>query len=237
VPLLTDLPPAERAAYVQQMFGRIARRYDLLNRIMTAGQDVRWRREVVHRLRPRAGGRYLDLGAGTGDLAFEIGRQAPGAVCVAADFSIEMIRVGRSRTSGRQPAWVVADALNLPFAEHSLDGMVSGFLLRNVADLGRALREQLRVLRPGANWVALDTTPPPKGLLRPLIEFHLHRIIPFLGRLLAGEAEAYSYLPNSTESFLEPEHMAGRLADAGLKGVGFGQRMFRTIAIHWGETA
>lgn len=214
------------------MFGRIAARYDLLNRVMTGGQDMRWRREVVERLGPKDEGRYLDLGTGTGDLAFEIQRRAPDSVCVAADFTPEMIAVGRARQGTGQPDWVVADAQRLPFSSAAFDGLVSGFLLRNVVDLDASLREQRRVLKPGARWVALDTSPPPPGLLRPLIELHLHHIVPFLGRVLAGDADAYTYLPDSTEGFLAPKAMLGRLAAAGFSHGAFVQRMFGTIAIY-----
>jgi len=229
---VTHLQGEQRSAYVRRMFGRIAGRYDLLNRVMTGGQDVRWRREVVRRLNPRAGGRYLDLGAGTGDLAFEIRRQAPGAVCVAADFTPEMIAVGRVRHLAHQPGWVVADAQHLPFASASFDGLVSGFLLRNVVNLEASLSEQLRVLRPGATWVALDTSPPPPGPLRPLIELHLHRVVPLLGQILAGDPDAYTYLPDSTEGFLAPEALLERLAAAGFSDGAYLRRMFGTIAIY-----
>jgi demethylmenaquinone methyltransferase/2-methoxy-6-polyprenyl-1,4-benzoquinol methylase len=229
---MTDLLGRERSAYVRRMFGRIAGRYDLLNRVMTGGQDVRWRRDVVRRLTPSPDGRYLDLGAGTGDLAFEIQRQAPGAVCVAADFTPQMIAVGRGRQSTPQPLWALADAQRLPFRSAAFDGMVSGFLLRNVVDLDASLSEQRRVLSSGAQWVALDTSPPPPGLLRPLIELHLHRIVPLLGRILAGDADAYTYLPDSTEGFLAPEAMLGHLAGAGFVDSAFVRRMFGTIAIY-----
>ncbi len=234
---MTHLQGAQRANYVRRMFGRIAGRYDLINRVMTGGQDLRWRREVVRRLAPGAGKRYLDLGAGTGDLAFEIRRQAPAADCVAADFTPEMIAVGRQRSASRQPNWVVADAQCLPFASGAFDGLASGFLLRNVVDLDASLSEQRRVLKPDSAWVALDTTPPPQSLLRPLIEIHLHHIVPFLGRILAGDSDAYTYLPDSTEGFLTPEAMLGRLAAAGFSSQAHVRRMFGTIAIYWARAA
>ncbi|MGA9190913.1 MAG: ubiquinone/menaquinone biosynthesis methyltransferase [Anaerolineales bacterium] len=229
---MTHLQGRQRSAYVRRMFGRIAGRYDLLNRVMTGGQDVRWRRDVVRRLAPKEGGSYLDLGTGTGDLAFEIQRQAPDSVCVAADFTPEMIAVGRERQGPRQPEWIVADAQRLPFSSAAFDGLVSGFLLRNVVDLDASLSEQRRVLKSGAVWVALDTSPPPAGPLRPLIELHLHHVVPFLGRILAGDADAYTYLPDSTEGFLAPEAMLGRLAAAGFSHGAYVRRMFGTIAIY-----
>ncbi len=142
------------------MFGRIAGRYDLLNRLMTGGQDRCWRREAVGRLAPPSGGRVLDLGSGTGDLAFELLRHAPQARVVAADFTPEMMTVGRRRPDSGRIAWVVADALHLPFAQASFAGAISGFLLRNVTEIDRVLAEELRVLCPGGRAVSLDTTPP-----------------------------------------------------------------------------
>jgi demethylmenaquinone methyltransferase/2-methoxy-6-polyprenyl-1,4-benzoquinol methylase len=221
------------------MFGRIAGRYDLMNRVMTAGQDSRWRREVIRRAGLPPGGRLLDLGAGTGDLAREAIRQASGITAVAADFTLEMLRVGKAR---RQPSasairlhWCGADATRLPFPDESFDAVVSGFLLRNVVDLPGCLAEQRRVLRPGGRLAALDTTPPPSSPAAPLIRFHLHTVIPTLGGWLTGQRDAYTYLPDSTESFLGPERLALRLIEAGFKGVGFQRRMLGTIGIYWGQ--
>ena len=226
-------PTDEKPRQVRAMFARIAHRYDLMNRIMTAGQDVRWRREVIQRAALRPGDRLLDLGAGTGDLAFEALRQQPTCHPVAGDFTLEMMEVGRGRPLGRRICWSGTDALNLPFPAASFDAVVSGFLLRNVADLDRALREQYRVLKPGGRWVALDTTPPRRNLLWPFIQLHFRLGIPLLGALLAGDPSAYQYLPDSTTRFVSAEELARRAEAVGFHGVGFRRRMFGTIAIHW----
>jgi demethylmenaquinone methyltransferase / 2-methoxy-6-polyprenyl-1,4-benzoquinol methylase len=145
-----------------------------------------------------------------------------------------MMRVGQDRFDGAEISWAAADAGCLPFPSETFDAVVSGFLLRNLSDLDRSLREQYRVLKPGGRIVTLDTTPPPAGMLAPLIRFHLHTVIPTLGQWIAGQAEAYQYLPDSTEGFLEPERLAGRLLDAGFYQAGFQRLMFGTVAIHWG---
>jgi demethylmenaquinone methyltransferase/2-methoxy-6-polyprenyl-1,4-benzoquinol methylase len=224
---------ADQTRYVQGMFGRIARRYDLMNRLMTAGQDLRWRREVIRRARLQGQSCLLDLGAGTGDLAQEALRQHPACRPVAADFTLEMMQVGKRRTSNALLDWCGADALSLPFPNETFEAVVSGFLLRNVVDILQTLHEQYRVLKPGGRLVALDTTRPMKTLLSPLINFHLHVVIPNLGRLVAGSREAYTYLPESTESFLEAEQLANYLRNTGFQDVGFRRMMFGTIAIHW----
>ena len=232
---MSNLSGEERARYVQQMFGQIAGHYDLLNRLMTFGQDKRWRREVIALTELKPGGLLLDLGSGTGDLVREALRQFPSCRTVAADFSQEMMMVGRARHENHGSLdWSVADALNLPFPSNSFDAVVSAFLLRNVGSLSQALQEQFRVLKPGGRLVALDTTPPKNGLLSPAIKFHLHTVIPFLGKLISDDASAYQYLPDSTESFLAPKTLAALLQTTGLKEVGFRQRMFGTVAIHWG---
>jgi len=234
---LANLSGTERAECVQEMFSRIAHRYDLMNRIMTGGQDVRWRRMVIQRAGLPERGRLLDLGAGTGDLAREALRQRPGVFVLAADFTLEMMRAGQARQAPNPggPAWCAADAGRLPYPGKTFDAVVSGFLLRNLSHVQRCLDEQYRVLRPGGRIVALDTTPPPRSPLAPLIRIHLHRVIPTLGRILTGQTDAYHYLPDSTEGFLEPEQLAARLQAAGFQQVGFQRLMFGTIAIHWGK--
>lgn len=229
---MTRLTGQERASYVQNMFARIAGRYDLMNRLMTGGQDIRWRKQVIQLARLRHHARLLDLGTGTGDLAREALSQFPQARVVAADFTLEMMRVGQKRGPLEFSS---ADALRLPFTDSSFEAVVSGFLMRNVIDLQKALQEQYRVLKHGGRIVILDTTRPKKNLLSPFIWLHMHVVIPLLGRLLTGSSDAYRYLPETTEGFVTAENMASRMAAVGFKKIGYERLMFGTIAIHWGE--
>lgn len=221
------------------MFTQIASRYDLMNRLMTAGQDVLWRKWVIERTHLPEQGKLLDLGAGTGDLSREALHQHPGCLALAADFTVEMMRIGKTRSPSDEGDlyWAAADATRLPFPDQSFDAVVSGFLLRNVIDLPACLQEQYRVLKPGGRIVCLDTTPPPANLLTPFMQFYLHNVIPALGKFLTGQQEAYHYLPDSTESFLKPEQLALRLSAVGFEQVKFQSLMFGAIAIHWGKKA
>jgi len=232
---MTHLTGAARAHYVQAMFAHIAGRYDLMNRLMTGGQDVAWRKQVVALAQLPRGGQLLDLGTGTGDLAFEALSHDATLRAVGGDFTLEMMRVGQARPAGRQVRWAGTDALNLPFPDNTFDAVTSGYLMRNVIDVRRAWAEQYRVLKPGGHVVCLDTTPPPRNLLYPFIQLHLHVVIPTLGRLIAGDSEAYTYLPDSTENFLPAEQLAERITAAGFRQVNFKRLMFGTMALHWGE--
>lgn len=227
-----NITAEEKARSVQAMFNRIAPRYDLMNRLMTGGQDIGWRKIVIRLAEIPEGGRVLDLGAGTGDLSREALRQSPGCRPIAADFTLGMMLAGKKENSTSFD-WSCADALNLPFPDQSFDAVVSGFLLRNVVDLKRALKEQLRVLKPGGRIVALDTTRPRPSLLSPFIRFHMHRVIPFMGRLLTNSPEAYVYLPSTSENFLLAEDLQERFKETGFINCNFRRLMFGTIAIHW----
>lgn len=229
---MTQLTGSERTKYVRDMFTRIAGRYDLMNRLMTGGQDVRWRKRVIQLARLDHDASLLDLGTGTGDLARDARSQFPRARIIAADFTHEMMRVGQQTS---QLDFSTADALKLPFDDSSFDAVVSGFLMRNVIDLNEALREQFRVLKNGGRVVILDTTRPRRNLLSPFIWLHMHFIIPVLGGLLTGSQDAYRYLPETTEGFVTAENMAARMAAVGFKKINFQRYMFGTIAIHWAE--
>jgi demethylmenaquinone methyltransferase/2-methoxy-6-polyprenyl-1,4-benzoquinol methylase len=229
---MTNLTGTERSKYVQSMFTKIAHRYDLMNRLMTGGQDIRWRKDVIKLARLTPNASLLDLGTGTGDLAREALLQQPQAKVTAADFTVEMMRVGKKSGSLQFSA---ADALNLPFKDTNFDAVVSGFLMRNVSDVQQALKEQYRTLKPGGRIVILDTTRPKKNFLSPFIWIHMHFIIPTVGGLLSGERDAYKYLPDTTENFLTAEQLAARMIAVGFKKVNFKRLMFGTIGMHWGE--
>jgi demethylmenaquinone methyltransferase/2-methoxy-6-polyprenyl-1,4-benzoquinol methylase len=232
---MTHLAGEERAHYVRGMFARISGRYDRMNRLMTAGQDRRWRRQVIRLAGVPPGGRLLDIATGTGDIALEGLRQQPGILAVGADFTIEMMLVGRRDPARRAIRWTAADALALPYPDGAFHAVTSGFLMRNVIDVPGALAEQVRVTRPGGRVVILESSPPKDNWLAPLIRFHLNTVIPALGRLVAGEGEAYRYLPESTQRFQGPEALAQLMTAAGLDRVGYSLHMFGTIAIHAGQ--
>jgi demethylmenaquinone methyltransferase/2-methoxy-6-polyprenyl-1,4-benzoquinol methylase len=232
---MSHLTGTQRATYVQNMFTRIAGRYDLMNRLMTFGQDISWRKQVVKLVALPASGKLLDLGTGTGDLAAEAQSQSPSILPIGGDFTIEMMRVGKNDPARRAIRFAGTDALNLPFPDNTFDAVTSGYLMRNVIDVNRAWAEQYRVLKAGGRVVCLDTTPPPRNILYPFINFHLHVIIPLMGRLLTGASDAYTYLPDTTENFLPADKLAERMKQVGFKNVQYKRLMFNTMAIHWGE--
>jgi demethylmenaquinone methyltransferase/2-methoxy-6-polyprenyl-1,4-benzoquinol methylase len=229
-------PPIEdRTQFVQKMFTRIAKRYDLLNRLMTFGRDRAWRDEAIDHLQTKPNQLILDDGAGTGDLAIQLLKGNATLHVIAVDLTFEMIAIGKKRPHGEKINWVVGDAQNLPFKSTMFDGVISGYLLRNVPDVDIALSEQYRVTNASGRVVSLDTTPPGRNLLRPLIHFYLKHIIPLLGRFIAGAPEAYTYLPETTTRFLTAEELAKRFEKAGFMVEGFVRRMFGSMAIHWGN--
>lgn len=224
-----------RAAAVNNIFDRIAPRYDLMNRIMTFGMDASWRRFVIQKAQIPPRGKVLDIATGTGDIAFEALAQVPDALAVGADFVPRMMTVGRERPQGQRVRWTTADAMHLPYAGGSFDAVTHGFLLRNVIDIPRALAEMLRVLKPGGHMVSLDTTPPKEDVFRPFLVFYMTRIIPLIGQVLTGQRDAYTYLPNSSMAFKSPEVLAQLMREAGFVEVGYRTFNFHTIAIHWGK--
>jgi demethylmenaquinone methyltransferase/2-methoxy-6-polyprenyl-1,4-benzoquinol methylase len=232
---MAHLEGSERAQYVQDMFARIAGRYDLMNRLMTFGQDIRWRRIVIEQAQLPPGSRLLDIATGTGEIALEGQNQVPGLQAVGGDFTIEMMRIGKHIPQRRSIRWTGADTLFLPFPDATFDAVTSGFLMRNVIDVRKAFTEQMRVTKPGGWVVVLESSPPKENLLRPFILFHLNIIIPALGRLITGEMEAYRYLPDSTQQFRDPLDVANLMRQVGYTNISYRLFMFGTIAIHAGQ--
>ena len=228
---MAPAPDTRHGTMVRAMFDRIAARYDRMNRLMTFGQDERWRRLVVRLAELPPAGRLLDVGSGTGGIVLAARAADRRLRAVAADFSLEMMAAGRRRPGGAAIAWCAADAQRLPFGDASFDAVTSGYLLRNASDARQVLAEQVRVVRPGGRVVCLDTCPQ-AGLLA---RFFMRYAIPLLGRLVAGESQAYRYLPQSTQAFLKPETLAGLMRAAGLEAVRWRRLMLGSVAIHWGR--
>lgn len=229
----------EKYNYVNDMFARIARRYDLMNRVMTLGQDIRWRKLVVKAARlPAQGGRLLDIATGTGDIAFEALRQHPRLdQVIGADFTLPMMQVGQRRTEGQQVQWSGADTLHLPFPDNHFDAVTSGFLLRNVVDVAQALREQMRVCKPGGRVVVLEIPRPADTLFGKSFRLYFHHVVPVVGGIISGQKDAYSYLPSSADAFLRPDELKQKMERVGLKQVTYRMFMFNTVALHLGEKA
>ena len=220
---------------VQRMFDAIAGRYDVMNRVMTLGQDQRWRRFVVQRAGDPGRGRVLDLATGTGDIASLLRDFHPDAVVIGSDFSRNMLREARRRFPEAAIGWQACDANRLPFADKVFQAVTFGYLLRNVDDSLAVLREVHRVLQPGGRVVCLDTTPPEKNLLYPLVRLYFRFGIPLLGRCIARDEEAYSYLTGSTMDFHSAEALAALFRQAGFTDVGYKKFMLGTIGVHWGR--
>lgn len=220
---------------VRAMFDRIAPRYDLLNRAMTAGMDGSWRRAAAAAADLAAGDRALDVCTGTGDLALELADRvtALGEV-VGVDFAPAMVVRARAKAAarGRSVDFRVADALDLPFPDAAFDAATVAFGIRNVADLDAGLAEMARVVRPGGRMVVLEITTPAR--LRRFYGLWFDRVVPRLGRVLGRDGAAYAYLPASVRRFPEPPALAARMAAAGLVDVRWRPLAFGIVALHRG---
>jgi len=229
--------PLEKARYVRRMFDAIAKRYDLMNRLMTLGRDQAWRRRTIQRAAVPPGGRVLDIATGTADLAIAALSAQPRKV-VAADFSLQMLDVAdrklRKLDIDSQIVLAAADGLCLPFADNYFDAVVTAFALRNVGNLDIFLAEMLRVTRSGGRVVCLEIIQPRFPAFRKFFAWYFGRIVPKIGAWISGDSQAYSYLPHSVSIFISPEELRGRMRRAGMREVGFEKLQLGTIAIHWG---
>jgi demethylmenaquinone methyltransferase/2-methoxy-6-polyprenyl-1,4-benzoquinol methylase len=231
--------PGKRA-FVQRMFSDIAPRYDLLNRLLSAGIDRSWRREAVRALewRRRPNGTYLDLCAGTLDVAALLAASAGfGGRVLGADFAEPMLRSGLGKDTTGRVAPIVSDALALPVAPGRCDGAIVAFGIRNVADLDAVLREVARTLARGARFVILEFSTPTAPLVRGAYLFYFRRVLPVIGRIVSGHPTAYRYLPESVARFPERDGLADRMRRAGFTNVSWRALTFGIAALHVGERA
>jgi demethylmenaquinone methyltransferase/2-methoxy-6-polyprenyl-1,4-benzoquinol methylase len=228
----------EKRAYVKQIFSEIAPRYDLLNHLLSLNIDRAWRRAAIAALEvgrnPR--GNYLDLCAGTLDVAAELSRSAGFAgFVVGADFAEPMLRAGAGKVVRGMIAPVAADAVDLPVRPGAFAGAIVAFGIRNVAGLDAALREARRVIAPGGKFVILEFSTPRQQVLKTLYQFYFSHVLPAIGGFISGHRTAYRYLPKSVANFPVEEDLARKMAQAGFSKISWTSLSFGIAAIHVGE--
>lgn len=201
------------------MFDAIAGRYDLLNRVLSAGVDQRWRLQATRAALAASPKDVLDVATGTADFALQLKRQAPGATVVGVDFSIGMLEIGRekARRQGLDVRLDEGDALALPYPDKSFDAVTCAFGFRNFANFEAGLREFHRVLRPGGRVVILEFPPPPSTTVGRAYRIYFQHVLPFIGGVISGQPAAYRYLPESVLAFPEPEVLAALMNAAGFR--------------------
>lgn len=231
--------PGQKEAYVYAMFRRIARRYDLLNRLLSGGRDVAWRRFAAERTELTRGQKALDVATGTGDLAFALARRVgPDGEVIGVDFVEEMLQLARTKQAGRPEGAVCSfmqgNALALPFEDGAFDAATIGFALRNVSDVEKCLTEMQRVVRPGGRVVCLELSKPVWPLFRNVYHFYFHRLVPWIGRLIQGVDGPYRYLPDSVARFPDQERLAEIMRSAGFEDVRYYNLTGGIAAVHVG---
>ena len=230
-----QVPETEKAGLVRAVFDSVAPRYDLMNDLMSFGLHRLWKAALIRALRPEPGLRLLDVAAGTGDVALAAAER--GAEVVALDVNAGMTAAGRDRALDRgrtDVAWAVGDAEALPFADRSLDAVTIAFGLRNVTRRERALAEMRRVLRPGGRFFCLEFSQVAAPALRRLHARYTAEALPRLGRLVAGDGEAYRYLAESIARFPDRETLAAMMRDGGFERVGWRALSGGAVALHRG---
>jgi demethylmenaquinone methyltransferase/2-methoxy-6-polyprenyl-1,4-benzoquinol methylase len=224
---------------IQAMFSAIAPRYDLLNRLLSFGRDIYWRRFAVNQLKGTAGGLFLDVATGTGDVAIEIVKQHVfNARVVGTDFSAGMLKLGRGKIAEkgyqRQIALCLGDAAFLPFEDTTFDAAIIAFGIRNLPDYKSGIKEMMRVVKQGGKVVILEFPRSQNRLFEKPFHLYLTKILPCIGEIVSGGKGAYKYLPNSVLDFPGPEELKKIMQNAGLREVTYSKLTFGVVAVHIG---
>jgi demethylmenaquinone methyltransferase/2-methoxy-6-polyprenyl-1,4-benzoquinol methylase len=227
----------EKRRYVQAMFSQMAGHYDHMNRVLSAGRDMSWRRTLVERANLSLDARVLDVAAGTGDGSLLLAERVPEGKVIGLDFSRPMLAHAAFKlnsTTGKHVALVQADGLRLPFTDDTFDSVTSAFALRNATDVETLFAEMRRVLRPCGRVACMEICKPSAPGFRSLFALYFNRIVPLLGRVLVRNSEAYTYLPESLNRFMTSEQVIRTLQDVGFRWVGCQKLMLGTVAIYVG---
>jgi demethylmenaquinone methyltransferase/2-methoxy-6-polyprenyl-1,4-benzoquinol methylase len=227
----------QHAVLVREMFANISARYDLLNHLLSGNMDKRWRRKVACAMQSvTAGGRILDVACGTGDLAFAL-FEATGTRVIGTDFCRPMLEIANRKARERKEAipFIEGDALELPFASGSFEGVTIAFGLRNLSSFEGGLRELFRVLRPGGLMVVLEFSKPVVPGFRALFQFYFTRMLPLLGGVVSGSKSAYEYLPDSVARFPDQKELAALMRKLGFADVHYSNLTGGIAALHFGR--
>ena len=234
-----QVPWNEKRRRVAGVFDSVADRYDLMNDAMSLGVHRLWKRFAVEHTGARPGQRVLDLAGGTGDLAARLARLVgPAGEVVIGDINASMLQVGRERLLDRGIAanvrFVQADAENLPFPDHSFDCITIAFGLRNVTDKQTALESMFRILKPGGRLLVLEFSKPSLPGLAPLYDLYSFRVLPLMGRLIAGDADSYRYLAESIRMHPDQDTLKGMMEQAGFEDCDYFNLSGGIVAVHRG---
>jgi demethylmenaquinone methyltransferase / 2-methoxy-6-polyprenyl-1,4-benzoquinol methylase len=223
---------------IQTMFSAIADRYDLLNRLLSFGVDIKWRRELASEMPTADQGIALDLATGTGDVALTLIKSHGHWKIVGADFAVPMLRMARKKLSARSAEGLfltAGDAMSMPFSDSTFNAVTIAFGIRNLPDRIWALAEMNRVMAPGGRLIILEFSRMDRPIIGPVFRFYFHSILPFLGGIISGNSGAYRYLPRSVDDFPDPEGFCNEMREAGFKDVRYRPLTWGIAYLHVGD--